>query len=267
MSPRPSLKQYCSGICPPLTSLSISVSASSLHHKSPATSLLQLQLSTRAINIYVINISVLNQCRPPSLLQACASVILLLAAEAKVDPELEAQLKESTHLDPNLLSTRAREPSSVSLLILRFHQRLQQQHGLEVDPEIYDEASNSSRSFEKDWGVRVSRFRIPRLAKPGGGADANHTSLPSHTSHARPLSSSTPSGLTETASLSPFVNYLLNYARTYIATPLLATAEESWCHLLAIDWLYMNQDVPGGTSSKGAIPFGKIPASTSEAPG
>ena len=89
------------------------------------------------------------------------SIISLLAAEADGDQELEAQLKISTLLNPDLPSTPAGAPSTVSLRILRFQQQQQQQHGLRVDTEGRDEAENFSWSFERNWGVGVSRFQTP----------------------------------------------------------------------------------------------------------
>lgn len=65
-----------------------------------------------------------------------ASVISLLAAEAKLHPELETQLK---HLAFNETQSQE-ELEPVKTLMHRFQQQLREQHGASMEQEIRDKA-------------------------------------------------------------------------------------------------------------------------------
>lgn len=86
-----------------------------------------------------------------------ASIILLLAAEAKRDHELEAELQKSTAKSRPFAGAWAGTSDPVNRLILRFHQQLQKEHGFPEDATIHDEGRRAYwSSVEKTWGVRVS---------------------------------------------------------------------------------------------------------------
>lgn len=117
-----------------------------------------------------------------------ASVVLLLAAAAKRDSELEMQLKISKLAKPvpDLHLTPAEKLSPVNRLVLRFHQELQDQHGLPVDPAISEQYVMTPWKFGKTWGVRVSPLRASYWISNGGHVDAKCFSSPSLTWRARP---------------------------------------------------------------------------------
>lgn len=160
-----------------------------------------------------------------------ASIITLLAAQAQDDHELQAQLKSSTLIKPGGPipptgpfdePTAIEDPTALTGLILGIHQRLQEHHGLPVDPTIYDPARDDSWRLElvTNWGVRVSQLQVSHWVSHRSQSIADCSSSPSPTSQARLWSSSTlSSALRETASLSHLHDYLSNYARRYIATP------------------------------------------------
>lgn len=80
------------------------------------------------------------------------SVILLLAAEARADHEVEEML--------GMLAVDRQyskeELTPVNTLVLRIHQQLQERHGLPVDTEIRFQTETVKASLNKSWGVRVS---------------------------------------------------------------------------------------------------------------
>lgn len=114
-----------------------------------------------------------------------ASIITLLAAEAKGDRELEAQVKSWALIKLDHPYSPARDLNPLRCLILGIHQRLQKQHGLPVDPSIFDPARKTYWEFENTWGVRVSQLRTSLRVSQKGRTIANCYSSPRHTSHTR----------------------------------------------------------------------------------
>ena len=114
-----------------------------------------------------------------------ASIITLLAAEAKCDHELEAQLNSSKLVKPGHPFSPVVEMTPLGRRILDIHQRLQKEHGLLVDPAIYDPAGETSWSFERTWGVRVSQLRKSYWVVYRVAIIADCSSSPNHTLHTR----------------------------------------------------------------------------------
>lgn len=114
-----------------------------------------------------------------------ASIITLLAAEAKCDHKLEAQLQSSKLVKPGHTCSPVVEMTPLGRRILDIHQRLQKEHGLLVDPAIYDPAEDASWSFERTWGVRVSQLQKSYWVVYRGGIIADCSSSPIHTLHTR----------------------------------------------------------------------------------
>ena len=114
-----------------------------------------------------------------------ASIITLLAAEAKCDHELEAQLKSSKLVKPRHPFSPLAKMTPLGYRIFDIHQRLQKEHGLQVDPVSYDPAEQTSWSLERTWGVRVSQLQRSYWVVYMGGTIADCSSSPSHTLHTR----------------------------------------------------------------------------------
>ena len=105
-----------------------------------------------------------NMSPSTTLLPNDASIITLLAAEAKCDHELEAQLQSSKLIKPGNPFFPDVEMTPLGRRICDIHQRLQEGHRLPVDPMIYDPAAEGSWEFGATWGVRVSQLQTILLS-------------------------------------------------------------------------------------------------------
>ena len=91
-----------------------------------------------------------------------ASIISLLAAEARRSHELETELKKSAFVQPDPSTNYASDSTSdpVNRLILGFRQQIQKEHEFQADLTSYDEGRRDEWSYvEKTWVVRVSPLR------------------------------------------------------------------------------------------------------------